>query len=68
MGATWVFLVKVVVVVVGSAISPYHLGSAYDNKNSADDANNAESYTGSSFVREKALGGGAGGGRSVNGG
>ena len=66
--STGVFLVKVVVVVVGSAIPLHHLDSAYDSSKPADDANDGESNTDSGFVREKALGGGPGGGRGVNGG
>jgi len=62
-----VFLVKLVFVVLGPATSPHHLGCGHDNNKSADDANDGESNTGSSFVREEALGGGGGGGSGVNG-
>lgn len=63
-----ILLVKVVFVVAGPAISLYHRDSTYDNSKPADDTDDTESSTDSSFVREKALGGGgANGGRGING-
>lgn len=62
-----ILLVKVVSVVAGPAISPDQRDGTHDSSQSAYDADNAESSTDSNFVRQKALGGGAGGGRGENG-
>lgn len=65
--STRVLLVKVVVAIVGPAISPYQRDGDHDSSKSADGANDAESNTDSSFVRKKATGVGAGSGRGING-
>lgn len=66
-GSAGVLLVKVVFVIAGPTISLYQLDSTNDSSKPADDADDAESSTDSSFVCEKALGGGADSGRGVNG-
>lgn len=65
--STGILLVKIVVVVAGPAVALVHRDSTDDNSKATNDANDAERSTDSSFVLEKALRGGPGGGSGENG-
>jgi len=70
-GGAWnarILFEKVVLVLAGLPISFYQRDGTYDSSKPANDANDAERSTDSSFVPEKALRGGASGGSGINGG